>query len=132
MGSLLWDRKGLTALEALIALCLIGLLIGVLVSKSQQVTKEAQETAVRAELANIRKGITLFKIINERNPQSLNELMEKDVLLPVGSDSLFNQKYLTANAIDTKGNILDAFGNPFIYDFVSGKVRTATAGYERW
>lgn len=132
MGSLLWDRKGLTALEVLIALCLIGLLFGVLVSKLQQVTKEAQETAVRAELSNIRKGITLFKILNERNPQSLNELMEKDVLLPVGSDSLFNQKYLTATAVDAKGNILDAFGNPFTYDFASGKVRTTTAGYERW
>ena len=132
MGSLFRDRKGLTAFEALIALCLIGLLFGVLVSRLQQVAKEAQETAVRAELTNIRKGITLFKILNERNPQSLNELLEKDALLPVLDDSLFSQKYLMANAVDAKGNILDAFGNPFTYDFVSGKVRTTTEGYERW
>ena len=68
MGSSFRDQEGLTVLDALITLCLIGILIGVVVPKFQQVAKEAQETAVKAELANIRRGITLFKILNDRTP----------------------------------------------------------------
>lgn len=132
------DQKGFTVLDALITLCLIGILIGVLIPKFQRVAREAQETAVKAELANIRTGIALFKIIKERNPRSLNELIEKDMMLParigtdVYSESIFKHKYLMANAVDAKGNILDAFGNPFLYDSVSGKVRATTEGYENW
>jgi len=64
--------------------------------------------------------------------------MQKDVMLPASigpdaySDSFFKQKYLMANAVDAKGNILDAFGNPFTYDSVSGKVRATTEGYASW
>ena len=127
-----WRDKGLTILDAVITLCLIGLLIGVVIPKLEQAAQAARETAVKAELANIRKGITLFKILNERNPQSLNELMEKDVMLRVRGDTFFKQKYLLANAVDAKGNIIDAFGNPFAYDPASGRVRATTKGYESW
>jgi competence protein ComGC len=138
MRSSLRDQRGFTVLDALIALCLIGILIGILIPKFQRVAREAQETAIRAELANIRTGIRLFRIVNDRNPRSLHELIEKDVMLParIGTDlyseSIFKQKYLMANAVDAKGNILDAFGNTFQYDSVSGRVRTATKGYEEW
>jgi Tfp pilus assembly protein PilE len=131
-------QQGLTIVDALIALCLIGVMIGIVIPKYQRVARAAQESAVKAELANIRSSIELFRILNKRNPASLGELIEKKVMLPgrIGGDeyskSFYDQQYLMAYALDQKGNILDAFGNPFLYDPVRGEVRTTTRGYENW
>jgi hypothetical protein len=121
-----------------LTLVVIGLLTVVVISKLQRVALEAQKAAVRAELVHIREGITLFKIVNKRNPESMHELMEKKIRLPVSSrrgryqDPFFDQKYLTANAVDAKGELLDAFGNPFQYEPVSGVVRSTTKECENW
>jgi hypothetical protein len=77
-------------------------------------------------------------MLNGRNPSTLQELVEKDVILParIGKDSYtgstFQQKYLIQQAMDEKGNMLDPFGNLFIYDSILGEVRTTTKGYETW
>ena len=131
-------QQGLTIVDALITLCLIGIMIGIVIPKYQRLAKEAQESAVKAELANIRTSINLFRALNEHNPASLNDMLEKKVLLPgrVGEDeytqSFFDRQYLTVQEIDNKGNILDAFGNSFLYDPVRGEVRSTTRGYENW
>lgn len=131
-------QQGLTIVDALITLCLIGIMIGVVIPKYQRLAKEARESAVKAELCNIRTSINLFRILNKRNPMSLNELIEKKVMLPgrIGGDdyskSFYDQKYLLAHSVDDKGHVLDAFGNPFLYDPVRGEVRATTRGYENW
>jgi type II secretory pathway pseudopilin PulG len=131
-------QKGLTIIDTLIALCVIGILIGVVIQKYQRVSREAQKVALKAELANIRTSITLFKMLNRRNPDNLKEMMEKKVLLPgrTGSSpyeaSFFEKSYLMKNAVDANGNKLDAFGNPFSYDSHRGEVRSSTQGYENW
>lgn len=130
--------RGGTALEAIITLCLIGILIGVVIPKYQRLAHEAREAALRSELVNIRTSIKLFRLSIGRNPESLKEMLEKDVMLParVGKDaltgSIFKHKYLMHNAVDSEGNILDAFGSRFEYDPKTGEVRTTTKGYEKW
>ena len=95
-------------------------------------------TALRSELANIRSSIKLFKMLNGRNPRSLTELIDKEIMLParIGSDryssSIFDRKYLVPNAVDQKGHILDAFGNRFQYNPVNAEVKASTKGYEDW
>jgi type II secretory pathway pseudopilin PulG len=132
------NRNGFTAIDAAITICLIGVLIGIVIPKYQRVAHEAQEVALKSALRNIRTSIKLFKALNERNPKGLNEMIEKEVILParIGNDpytgSLFKDKYLIEHAVDSKGNLLDAFGNPFIYDLRKGEVRTTTKGYETW
>jgi type II secretory pathway pseudopilin PulG len=135
-----WFRAnaGLTVLQALITLGLIGILTGTLILKFQRVTKETQDVAVRVELQNIRRSIALYKVLNQRTPQSLQELMEKELMLPArigtepGESSFYKQKYLLAHALDAQGNILDPFENPYVYDPASGTVRATTKGYESW
>ncbi|OGW33694.1 MAG: hypothetical protein A2X58_02690 [Nitrospirae bacterium GWC2_56_14] len=133
-----WNRKGLTILDTLIVLCLIGILIGVVILKYQRVAREAQEVALKTGLSNIRTSITLFRMLNGRNPVSLQELIEKNVMLPARIEngpytgSIFKRKYLLQQAIDAKGNILDSFGNPFIYNSVQAEVRSSTKGCETW
>jgi type II secretory pathway pseudopilin PulG len=131
-------QKGLTILDSIITLCLIGILIGYVIPKYQQVAYAAQEAALKAELSNIRQSITLFKMLNGRNPESLKEMMEKKVMIPVrigsapATGSIFDERYLMKNALDAEGRKLDAFGNPFYYDSYRGEVRSTTKGYEVW
>ena len=137
-GSRLRDRKGLTIIDAIITICIIGVLIGVVIPKYERMAHAAQEVALKSALSNIRTSIQLFKMLNNRNPDSLHELIEKNVMLPAktGSDpytgSIVDQKYLMLIATDSKGNIIDAFGNPFIYDTYRVEVRATTKGYETW
>jgi type II secretory pathway pseudopilin PulG len=129
---------GLTILDALVTLCLAGLLVGVVMPRYQRLAREAQEAALRMELSNIRLGITLFKMTSGGYPGSLKELTEKNVILPARtgteaySGSFFQQKYLMANAVDPQGNLLDPFGNPFSYNPMRGEVRSSTRGFETW
>lgn len=132
------NRKGLTIIDAVISLCLVGVLFLVVVPRYQRVAHEAQESALKAELKNIRTTIRLFKILNNRNPASLRELVEKRILMPIGpgegpaAGAIFSENYLMPNAVDAKGNILDAFDHPYIYDSLNGIVRSTTQGYEDW
>jgi len=138
VGTCFKDDQGLTILDAIITLCLIGILIGVVIPKYGHVAQVARETALKTELSNIRTSIRLFKMLNSRNPDSLAELMEKKVMLPgrIGvepfSDSFFKQAYLLKNAVDSEGNKVDSFGNVFVYDREKGEVRTSTKGFESW
>ncbi len=138
MGFRLRCQKGLTILDTIITLCLIGILIGVVIPKYQRVAHEAQEAALKTSLSNIRTSIRLFHMLNGRNPRSLRELIEKDIMMPArtGAEaytgSIFKQKYLMQQAIDAQGNILDSFGTPFSYNEIQGEVRSTTKGYETW
>jgi len=130
--------RGLTIIDAIITLCLIGILLGIVIPKYRQVARSAQEVALKTGLSNIRTSITLFNMLNKRNPKTLRELVETDVMLPsrIGKDpytgSIFKQKYLTQQSMDASGNIIDSFGNPFAYDALQGDVKTTTKGYEAW
>jgi competence protein ComGC len=138
VGCCLRRQSGLTIFDAIITLFLAGILVGVVIPKYRQVARVAQESAVKAELVNIRTSIKLFQILNRRNPDSLKEMMEKKVILPgrVGSGayegSFIEQRYLLKNAVDAEGNKVDAFGNPFSYDPMRGEVRSSTRGFETW
>jgi competence protein ComGC len=137
VGTWFKDAKGLTIVDAVITLCLIGILIGVVIPKYHRVAREAQEAALKTELANIRLSITLFIMLNGRNPVSLKELIEKKVMLParIGggyAGSFFKESYLMKNAVDAEGNKVDAYSNPFIYDSTRGEVKSSTKGYENW
>jgi type II secretory pathway pseudopilin PulG len=138
MGYRLRCQRGLTIFDAIITLILAGILVGVVIPKYRQVARAAQESAVKAELLNIRTSIRLFQLLNRRNPDSLKEMMEKKVMLPgrIGSGaydgSFIEQRYLLKNAVDAEGNKVDAFGNPFSYDPLKGEVRSTTKGYDNW
>ena len=132
------NQRAFTLVDALVTFCIIGVLFGIFITKYPPLAKEAQETALRSGLFNIRSSIRLFRIFNGRNPKSLKEMVEKKVILParVGADasagSFFDQKYLMDHSVDKKGNIVDSFGNPVMYDPLSGAVRVTTKGYEHW
>lgn len=130
-------QRGFTIIDALISLCLIGILVGVVIPKYKQTAREAQEAALKAGLSNIRTSIQLFKMLNGHNPKSLNELIEKNVMLPARTGTtpytgpvFFNRKYLMSQAVDSRGHLLDPFGNCYSYDPVRGEVKASSKGCE--
>ena len=138
MGTCFYRQRGMTVVETLLTLFVMSVLAVVLISRYERLTSEAQEAALRTGLVNIRQSIELFKMLNNRNPEDINELLENEVMLParIGKEgptgSIFVHKYLMLQATDAKGNIIDPFGNPFSYDAWRGEVKSTTKGYEAW
>ena len=130
-------QSGFTTLDAVITLCIIGLCTGVFITKYRSVEFAAKSVALKSELANIRSSIRFFRLMNNRPPANLRELLEKRAMLPgrVGTDTasgpvFLNENYLQHEATDDKGNLVDPFGNTFIYDPARGVVKTSTKEFE--
>jgi type II secretory pathway pseudopilin PulG len=126
------EEEGLGIVDTLIVLVLISILMGVVIPKYQGIAKEAQESALKTSLTNIRMAVHVYKMVNDRYPDSLLQLVNKQYLLEVREDTFFTQEYLRSLAVDGEGNPLDPFNNRYRYDSVSGYVASTTEGYENW
>jgi Tfp pilus assembly protein PilE len=125
------NQKGFTSLETLFVCIIIGLFIGIAVPYYERVALEAKEVTLRIGLVNIRSGIRLYYALQEHYPADLKSLIHKKYLLPV-QDGIISGEYLTAQSVDSEGNLLDPFGNRYQYNPVSGHVVSSTKGYEIW
>jgi len=138
VGRQVQDQRGLTVVEAVIAICIMSILISIVVPKYQRLAREAREAALKTGLMNIRTSIALFKMLNNRYPKDFAEMTEKNIMLParLGNDpftgSFFSRKYLMLQVHDGQGRYLDSFGNPFVYDGRQGVVKSTTRDYESW
>lgn len=140
------NERGRTLFEALLVIILGSILLVVAINTFIGNARIAKETALRYELGNIRMAIVLYIVHHRRYPESLNELINREYLLPSGEQksvaaggeviyeakSVISRPYLEMAAVDKKGNPIDPFGNPYIYDSKSGRVKTSTKNYERW
>jgi len=125
-------ERGLGIIDTLIALVLISIMIGVLIPRYQRLAQEAQETALKIGLGNIRKGIMAYVLINQRLPTDLRNLLKERIILPVREDTIFTTEYLRTLALDPEGFPVDSFGNRYAYDSKTGRVNSTTQGYETW
>ena len=79
------------------------------------------------ELGMLRSGVTLYKTVNHRNAESLEELASSEY--EVGEAK---RPYIEQLPVAEDGRILDPFGNPYAYDRNTGWVSSITKGFERW
>lgn len=133
----MYNQRGMTILDTLITLSLIGILIWVVIPRYQRLAVEAQRVALRTELGSIRMALQLYKIKNHRYPPDLRVLLREQYLLPVSQEpgkegGIFKQSYLEARSLDEEGYLLDPFGNRYAYDPRTGRVWSRTQGYEDW
>lgn len=138
--------RGRTLFEALLVVITGAILLIIAINVFLGHGRIARENALRYELTNIRTAVTLHAIKKKRYPESLQALMSARYLLPPGTDQAISAKgnvsyedkrfisraYLETAAVDSKGNPLDPFGNPYRYDRSSGRVQSSTGGYENW
>ena len=119
-------EQGLGIVDTLIVLVLISIFFGVLIPHYEKIAVDAQETALKVGLQNIRMAIGVYLIINHEYPRDLRDLINKRYIIPVRGDTIFTQEYLRSLAVDSEGRPLDPFRNPYSYDRVNGHVASTT------
>ncbi len=130
--ALIRNERGLGILDTLLVCILVSILIGTAIPYYQQLTLGAREAALQTGLANIRKSIELYQVLQGHYPSELRSLLHARYVVPVREDTFFSGEYLRNQAIDAKGNLLDPFGNQYQYNPKDGTVLSGTQGYETW
>jgi type II secretory pathway pseudopilin PulG len=124
--------SGRTILENLLTIILVSFLLGFFAIYIEKTTKVAREYTLISELANIRSSIEVYAAINRKFPNSLNQLLEKQLILPFKDFKILKKDLLKNISVDEHGNPLDPFGNKFGYNPKSGYVWTTTTSYGGW
>ena len=81
-----------------------------------------------SELTMLRNGINTFKIMEKKNPDNLIELASSIYTVP---DSKVNYRYVD-HLMVTGNEVMDPFGNSFVYNPANGWVSSTTEGYTEW
>lgn len=118
--------------ESMLVLIVMSILVVVVVDRYETIVEEAKKVALKSELNNIRQAILVFKIKNNRYPESLKELATSKFIATHRKDTIFEAKYLEHYAIDKDKNILDPFDMPYAYDHITGRVWSVKKGFESW
>ncbi|MFH0799883.1 MAG: type II secretion system protein GspG [Pseudomonadota bacterium] len=79
------------------------------------------------ELAMLRSSVTVYKMLNGKNPESLEELAASTYKV----DSM-PRPYIDRLPRSQNGGVVDPFGNPYRYDIKSGWVCSGTPEFARW
>lgn len=94
--------------------------------------RAARETALQVGLVNIRTAIQIYRLHQGALPADLRELLETRYITPNHEGSVFKGVYLRGQALDRKGDPVDPFGYPYIYDATTGTVHSQTPRYQGW
>lgn len=89
----------------------------------------SNQKAMFYQLQALRTSVNLYKAINRTNPPDLNALMFETYRFP-GEDQ--SRRFLQSSTTNEKGEIVDPFDNPYIYDAATGWVQSSTEGYAYW
>lgn len=124
-------QAGRTTFETLLITSLGGILLFIAISTFLASVRLVREVALRSELGNIRTAIMIHISVKRRYPESLRDMLREGYVLPTGG-GIIKYQFLEGMAVDRDGNLLDTFGNPFIYDKRTGWVKSRSKGYESW
>ncbi len=126
------NRRALALFELLVAVCAMLVLIGMFAIYANRVLKAAKEQALQNELVNIRMAIEHYRIVNAKLPQSLDELLNKQLTSANFNSKITPQVFLKAFRTDKEGFLLDPFLNRYGYDSGKGTAYSRTQSYEAW
>ncbi|MDD5356375.1 MAG: type II secretion system protein [Candidatus Omnitrophica bacterium] len=126
------NRRSLTLMELLIALCVVFILLGSFAIYANMTLRIARETALQMELNNIRMSIEHYCIINGKPPEDLNILLNQEFVLRTQEGVVMRDNFLKPFRVDKYKKLLDPFLNRYYYDNSSGAVKTLTKKYENW
>jgi len=79
------------------------------------------------ELSLLRSSVSLYKMLNGSFPEDLVELVNATYRI-----SGTRHRYVENVHVSDVGKVIDPFGNPFVYDPISGWVKSTTSGYGTW
>lgn len=88
-----------------------------------------KQKALHYQLTILRQGVKMYGLVERKYPDSLLKLAVTTYSMP--SDKITH--YFIENfPIGNNGQLLDPFGNPYVYDVKEGRVMSSTPGYSYW
>jgi type II secretory pathway pseudopilin PulG len=128
----LMDRRSFTLLELIIACLVIFTLIGTFAIYANRLLAVARQQALQNELAAIRMAIEHFRIVYNKYPESLVQLVNKELTRASPVAIIPPNIFLKSYRLDKEGFLLDPFLNRYQYNKNSGQVNSTTEGLEGW
>lgn len=117
-----WFEKALV----LLLIAVVGVLV---ISNVYYQSKSGKQRTLFYQLQILRSSINLYKLVNLRNPESLDALAVEIYKFP--GEGL-TRRYIENAPIDKNGNVVDPFGKQYYYNKGTGWIRSASSGYEFW
>ena len=108
---------GFTLIELIVVITIIGILATTVVVNFLPRAEEAKFSRVKVDMNSIDQAVGMFKLDYNRNPESLEELMNP----PVGNDGRTRSRYL-------KENPIDPWGTEYEYYSESGRIYVTSYG----
>ncbi len=118
-------NSGRGLIEIIFTIVVVLILYGVFANQWIITLGEARSVALENQLTNLKYSLELYRILEDRYPEDLKELNKK--YIGPGEDSLYGRKYLEGERQDEEGYPVDPYGRKFIYDNITGKIRTGGA-----
>ncbi|MDI6606504.1 MAG: type II secretion system protein [Candidatus Omnitrophota bacterium] len=125
-------NKGLTLVELVAVLTIIGLFMGVMMLFIYKTTIIGKETVLRVQLKNLRLTLDLHKIIRGSYPEDLKELLQARYKPQGSKEVFFSEKFLDTVGRDADGYPVDPFRKRFHYNPQEGVVTSVVKGYQNW
>lgn len=122
-------KKKRAKYEVVIILLVIVAAVVIAFGISRAQSKAEKGKLLITEIEQIRAAITTYVTLNKTNPSDLASLTKMAYNFSPGEAP---RTYLANVKLDDKGKIVDPFGNPYEYDSKSGRVASATKGFEKW
>jgi len=114
--------SGFTLVELLVVLAILGLLVAIGTPQVLRYLSSAKVDAAKTQISNFESALELYFIDNGAYPneqQGLSALVQK----PSGTQS-WNGPY-----IKLKGEILDPWGNPYLYEYDASKTTVLISSF---
>lgn len=131
------DERGRSVFEALLVLAMIAVVVILAIERFNSSANSLRETALTIELANLRRAVIHYTMLEKKLPVSLAELASDNIEIPVKGLQgerriIILGRFVETASRDKEGNPLDPFGGRYGYDPATGKIWSTTPGYGNW
>lgn len=132
---------GASATETIAGVAVLMIIFAFMLSIYIGQIHRADDGILRAQLRALRMQAKLFRVVRGRWPQDTRELVQDSLsTFPLGAADIPQEPVtrmlkagpVLAVAVDGDGYPIDPWGNRFVYERLTGRIRSGMEGYESW
>ncbi len=128
---MLFTTRKVGSLEFFVSVGIIFILVFTALIYLEGAVVKAKEMVLVSELRNIRIALNLYRGFNNKYPDNLKDLVDKDIDWTKITHEVYKRNYLEHQRVNESGNPIDPWGKPFSYEPSTGKLNSQTRGYGR-
>ena len=131
------NERGRSVFEALLVLAMIAIAVTLAIERFNSSATAIREAALTIELANLRRAVVHYAMLEKKLPAALAELASDNIEIPAKGFQgerkiIIVGRFVEIASKDNEGNPLDPFGGRYGYDPATGHVWSTTPGYGNW